>query len=87
MKAVKLIFVVLALSCPATFTSSTGAAQSLFDETQTFSEQERTPNPIRCGTRIDWIEDNELAFAEARRTGKLVYVLHLSGNLKNSTFT
>lgn len=42
---------------------------------------------IQCGTKVDWIADNERAFAEAKRTGKPVYMLHLSGNLKNENFT
>lgn len=41
----------------------------------------------RCGTQIDFVEDETTAFEKARKSGRPVYVLHLSGNLKNETFT
>lgn len=40
-----------------------------------------------CGTLIDWVADNDTAFEQAKQAGKPIYMLHLSGNLKNDQFT
>lgn len=41
----------------------------------------------KCGTQIDFAVDYESAFEEARKTGRPLFVVHLSGDLRNSTYT
>lgn len=52
-----------------------------------FFDNEASSETHRCGTEVEFFADEAKAFAAAKKTGKLVYVLHLSGNLKNETFT
>lgn len=58
-----------------------------FTTWQELTAAEPSDETGRCGTKVNFVDDEAEAFEIARKTGKLVYVLHLSGNLKSETFT
>lgn len=41
----------------------------------------------RFGTAIRWAKDTATATSEATRQGKVVFVMHISGNFRKLTFT
>jgi hypothetical protein len=45
------------------------------------------PSCSRHGTTIDFLEKPTEAAAQAKKEGKLVLVLHISGNFENPLFT
>ena len=42
---------------------------------------------VKCDTAVEWMRDYDAAFDRAKKTGKPIYVFHLSGNLLNKDFT
>ncbi len=63
------------------FSLNLGAIQSV--ETATNDPSETS----FCETKVEFHTDYAQAFAIAKRTGKPLFVLQLSGDLKNPTFT
>jgi hypothetical protein len=47
----------------------------------------KTPAAETYGTRIRFLANPTLAAGQARREGKLLFLLHLSGNLEDACFT
>ena len=41
----------------------------------------------KLGTGVTWEASPDAAFTKARRTGKLVFLMHLSGNFDNKSET
>ena len=72
----RFLFSIFALGLFAT-TTSTAKGES--HNTQCKTKQ--------CDTLIDWIADPQAAFTLAERTGKPLFVFHLSGNLLRRKFT
>ena len=51
------------------------------------NSQESKTETIQCNTKVDWYPDWREAMAIAEKSGKPLFVLHLSGNLRNEKFT
>lgn len=64
-----------------------GQVEQNLERVATPSDVELRSETNGCGTKIDWIDNQDEAFAEARRLNRPVFVLHLSGNLRNEHFT
>ena len=45
------------------------------------------PEIIQCETKINFVADYDKAFELAKTENKPLFIVHLSGNLKNSAFT
>ena len=64
-------FILLALFCQTTVVAEDGAKTEF----------------IQCDTKINFVADYEEAFELAKAENKPLFIVHLSGNLKNSAFT
>lgn len=60
---------------------------TLFCQTIAAAEDATKPEIIQCETKINFVADYDKAFELAKAENKPLFIVQLSGNLKNSEFT